>query len=306
MSTETETTLTELPHWIGGAAEPSDGGRTGPVFDPALGIQTKRVAFAGKREVDAAVAAARAAFPGWRETSLARRQAILFRFRELLEARKQDLAEMITSRARQGALRRARRDQPRPGGGRVRDRHRPPHERRVRGAGLHRHRRVTRSGSRWAWSAIISPVQLPGDGAGLVLPDRDRDRQHGGAQAEREGPFGGALAGTAVAGGGAARRRVQRAERRQGGRGRSARASRRGRDLLRRLDPDRPVRVRDRDRQRQARAGAGRSQEPHAGAARRRPRPGRRRGHQRRFRLGRGALHGDQRRRRGRSGRRTS
>ncbi len=97
MSAETKTTVAEVPHWIAGAAEPSDGGRTGPVFDPALGVETKRVAFAGKREVDRAVAAALAAFPAWRETSLARRQAILFRFRELLEARKEELAAVITS-----------------------------------------------------------------------------------------------------------------------------------------------------------------------------------------------------------------
>ncbi|MFZ0218540.1 MAG: CoA-acylating methylmalonate-semialdehyde dehydrogenase [Candidatus Dormiibacterota bacterium] len=93
----TKTALAVLPHWIGGAAFPSASGRTGPVYDPALGVETKRVAFADQRELDAAVAAARAAFPPWRDTSLARRQAILFRFRELLEARKGELAEVITA-----------------------------------------------------------------------------------------------------------------------------------------------------------------------------------------------------------------
>ncbi|MBO0701499.1 MAG: CoA-acylating methylmalonate-semialdehyde dehydrogenase [Candidatus Dormibacteraeota bacterium] len=97
MSTETKTDLAVLPHWIGGAPHPASGGRSGPVFDPALGVETKRVAFAGKSEIDAAVAAARDAFGAWRDTSLARRQAILFRFRELLEARKPELAELITS-----------------------------------------------------------------------------------------------------------------------------------------------------------------------------------------------------------------
>ena len=53
-------------------------------------------------------------------------------------------------------------------------------------------------------------------------------------------------------------------------------------DLLRRLDPDRPLRLRDRHRARQAGAGPRRGEEPHAGAARRRPRPGRRPGGQRR------------------------
>ena len=69
---------------------------------------------------------------------------------------------------------------------------------------------------------IISPVQLPGHGADVVLPDRHRGRQHGGAEAEREGADGGAVDGGAVEGGRAARRGVQRAERRQGRRRRSA------------------------------------------------------------------------------------
>ena len=246
MSTETETTLTELPHWIGGAAEPSDGGRSGPVFDPALGIQTKRVAFAGKREVDRVVAAARAAFPGWRETSLARRQAILFRFRELLEARKQDWRRS-SQRARQGALRRARRDHPRSRGRRVRDRHRPAHERRVLGAGLDRHRRLLAPAAagrgrrssrpstsrRWCRSGSSRSRSRPATRSCSSRARRTRPRRSG---------------WPAVEGGRAARWGVQRAERRQGGRGRAARPSRTcARDLLRRLDPDRPVRLRDRD-----------------------------------------------------------
>jgi malonate-semialdehyde dehydrogenase (acetylating)/methylmalonate-semialdehyde dehydrogenase len=86
-----------VPHWIGGAEYPSASGRTAPVYDPALGIETRRVALADQAEVDAAVASAKAAFPAWSELSLARRQAILFRFRELLDARKGELAQIITS-----------------------------------------------------------------------------------------------------------------------------------------------------------------------------------------------------------------
>jgi malonate-semialdehyde dehydrogenase (acetylating)/methylmalonate-semialdehyde dehydrogenase len=89
--------LPVLPHWIGGAEHPSRSGRTAPVYDPALGIETKRVPLADRAEVDAAVASAKAAFPDWADTSLARRQAIVFKFRELLEARKGELAEIITS-----------------------------------------------------------------------------------------------------------------------------------------------------------------------------------------------------------------
>ncbi|HWG24188.1 CoA-acylating methylmalonate-semialdehyde dehydrogenase [Actinospica sp.] len=86
-----------VPHWIDGAEYPSTSGRTAPVYDPALGVETKRVALADKAEIDAAVASAKAAFPGWSDLSLARRQAVVFKFRELLDARKGELAEIITS-----------------------------------------------------------------------------------------------------------------------------------------------------------------------------------------------------------------
>jgi malonate-semialdehyde dehydrogenase (acetylating)/methylmalonate-semialdehyde dehydrogenase len=86
-----------VPHWIDGDEYPSSSGRTAPVYDPALGAETKRVSLANQAEVDRAVASAQAAFPAWAELSLARRQAILFKFRELLDARKQELAQIITS-----------------------------------------------------------------------------------------------------------------------------------------------------------------------------------------------------------------
>lgn len=89
--------LPVVPHWIAGAERSSSTGPFGDVFDPALGVITKRVAMAGSAEIDAAVAAAKAAFPAWRDLSLARRQAVMFRFRELLDARKRELAEIITS-----------------------------------------------------------------------------------------------------------------------------------------------------------------------------------------------------------------
>ncbi|OUE08076.1 Methylmalonate-semialdehyde dehydrogenase [Clavibacter michiganensis] len=58
---------------------------------------TKEVALADGDEIQRAIASAHAAFPAWRDLSLAKRQAILFRFRELLEAEKGELAEIITS-----------------------------------------------------------------------------------------------------------------------------------------------------------------------------------------------------------------
>jgi len=93
----TEQTLPVVPHWINGAESPSSSGRTSPVYDPALGVVTKNVALANRAEIDAAVASAKAAFPGWRDTSITKRQSILFTFRELLNARKGELAEILTS-----------------------------------------------------------------------------------------------------------------------------------------------------------------------------------------------------------------
>jgi len=91
------TSLPVVPHWIDGAERPSTSGRTAPVFDPALGIETKHVALANAAEINEAIASAKAAFPAWRDLSIAKRQAIMFRFRELLNARKPELAEILTS-----------------------------------------------------------------------------------------------------------------------------------------------------------------------------------------------------------------
>src|ERR671920_1463753 len=89
--------LTHIPHWIEGARREGASGRTGEVTDSATGEVTGEVALASLEEVDAAVAAASAAFPGWRDTSLAKRTAVLFRFRELLNERKGELAQIITA-----------------------------------------------------------------------------------------------------------------------------------------------------------------------------------------------------------------
>ncbi len=86
-----------IPHWIAG--EPTTGASTdrGDVYDPALGTVARRVVLGGAEDVDAAVAAAAAAFPAWRDTSLARRTAVLFAFRERLAARSAELAAILTA-----------------------------------------------------------------------------------------------------------------------------------------------------------------------------------------------------------------
>jgi malonate-semialdehyde dehydrogenase (acetylating)/methylmalonate-semialdehyde dehydrogenase len=93
----TAETLPIVTHWIDGASYESTSSRTADVYDPALGVVTRRVALAGPAEISAAIASAKAAFPAWRDTTLAKRQSVLFKFRELLDARKGELAEIITS-----------------------------------------------------------------------------------------------------------------------------------------------------------------------------------------------------------------
>ena len=85
-----------VSHWVAGKEFQGSGSGRGQVFDPAKGIQTKEVVFADKGDIEAAVAAASNAFPEWRDISLAKRSAIMFRFRELLESKKPELAEIIT------------------------------------------------------------------------------------------------------------------------------------------------------------------------------------------------------------------
>jgi malonate-semialdehyde dehydrogenase (acetylating) / methylmalonate-semialdehyde dehydrogenase len=85
-----------LSHWIDGRSHIGSSTRTGDVFDPATGRVTKQVAFASTEDVDFAVAAASAAFTGWRATSLTERTKVLFRFRELLHERGDELAAIIT------------------------------------------------------------------------------------------------------------------------------------------------------------------------------------------------------------------
>ena len=92
--------MTNLPtvgHFISGHRQPSTSGRTAEVFDPALGVATKHVALANQAEIESAIKSANAVFPAWRDTSLAKRQQVMFAFRELLNARKGELAQIITS-----------------------------------------------------------------------------------------------------------------------------------------------------------------------------------------------------------------
>src|SRR5262249_34584963 len=72
-------------------------GRRGPVYNPATGRQTGAVDFASVEEVAEAVAAAKAALPAWRATSLWRRAEILFRTRQLFDEHREDIARILTA-----------------------------------------------------------------------------------------------------------------------------------------------------------------------------------------------------------------
>jgi len=86
-----------LDHWLNGAAFTGESTRTAPVFNPATGAVQREVRLASTADVDAAVQSAKAAFPEWSGASWAKRQGVMFTFRELLNARKGELAAILTS-----------------------------------------------------------------------------------------------------------------------------------------------------------------------------------------------------------------
>ncbi|MFN8227285.1 MAG: CoA-acylating methylmalonate-semialdehyde dehydrogenase [Mycobacterium sp.] len=86
-----------ISHWLNNTAFQGDSGVTAPVTNPATGQVTGQVALASVEDARTVIDAAAAAFPAWRDTSLTKRTQILFRFRELLNERKGELAEIITS-----------------------------------------------------------------------------------------------------------------------------------------------------------------------------------------------------------------
>ena len=90
------TTPPALHHFVNGECSPGGSNRFGDVYDPASGAIQARVPFATAAEVDAVVQAARAAFAGWADTPPAQRARVLFRFRDLVESRRDEIAELIS------------------------------------------------------------------------------------------------------------------------------------------------------------------------------------------------------------------
>jgi len=96
MSVVSTTTSGVLPMWIDGKAVAASSTRTTNVTNPATGEVVRKAPMANPADVDAAVKAAVKAFPGWRDTPPLRRSRILTRFRELLEAHRDEFAQLIT------------------------------------------------------------------------------------------------------------------------------------------------------------------------------------------------------------------
>ena len=291
--------LGQIGHWIGGAQVAGTSGRTGPVYNPATGEQTKEVAFASVEEVDAAVRAAAAAFPAWRATSLSKRTEIFFRIRELVHDRREDIARILTDehgKVLSDAMGEVQRGLEviefacgiptlMKGGF---------SEQAATGIDVYSIRQplgvvagITPFNfpamvPMWMWAPALAC------GNAFVLKPSEKD------------PSAVSLHGRAAQGGGRAGRRLQRRPGRQGGGRRDPRAPGHRGGELRRLDADRPLHLRERDEARQARPGARRREEPHDRAARRRRRDGGGRCGLGGLRVGRRALHGRLGRARGR------
>ena len=88
--------MATIEHWIGGQFSSGSSNRRGPVYNPATGEQQHEVVLGSIADVDDAVAAAKTAFEDWSQASLSKRTKIMFSFRELVNARTKQLAEIIS------------------------------------------------------------------------------------------------------------------------------------------------------------------------------------------------------------------
>jgi malonate-semialdehyde dehydrogenase (acetylating)/methylmalonate-semialdehyde dehydrogenase len=84
-------------NFVGGDWRKASAAATLPVRNPASGEEIARVPLSSGADVDAAVQAARAAFPMWRDTPAPVRARVLFRLKALLEQHKEDLARLLTT-----------------------------------------------------------------------------------------------------------------------------------------------------------------------------------------------------------------
>jgi len=88
--------MARIPHVIAGE-KITDAERTQPVFNPATGEEQHELSIASVATVEQAIAAAQAALPEWRKTSLTKRANVFFNLRQLLKQRTPELAAIVTS-----------------------------------------------------------------------------------------------------------------------------------------------------------------------------------------------------------------
>jgi len=88
--------VNRIGHWINNKVVLGTSGKSGVVFNPATGEQQAAVDFASVAELDAVIAASKAALPAWRSTSLSRRAEIMFRMRELVDANRKEIANIVS------------------------------------------------------------------------------------------------------------------------------------------------------------------------------------------------------------------
>ncbi|MDG4826499.1 CoA-acylating methylmalonate-semialdehyde dehydrogenase [Asanoa sp. WMMD1127] len=89
--------MRQIPHWINGREVAGTGTRRLPVFDPATGEIQAEVLAATAEEVRTAVQTALAAQPAWRAASLSRRAEVMFRFRDLVDGHRKEIASLLSS-----------------------------------------------------------------------------------------------------------------------------------------------------------------------------------------------------------------
>ncbi len=177
----------DIVHWVDGAELPGRPDGWADVTNPATGQVTGRVALASEADAQQVIAAAAACRPGVGHHLARPAYAGDVRLPRAAQQPQGRARRDHHRRARQGALRRDRRDLARPRGRRVRLRHLPPAQGRPQRGGVHRRRRALQARAARR-RRDHQPLQLPGDGADVVLPHRHRRRQHRRAQAQREGP----------------------------------------------------------------------------------------------------------------------
>jgi malonate-semialdehyde dehydrogenase (acetylating)/methylmalonate-semialdehyde dehydrogenase len=96
MNKPADTNIQTMPLWINGRNQAATSKRQGPVMNPATGAVVRQVPFCNADDIDAAVRAAKAAFPAWRRTPALRRARVLMRYRELVERNREELARLVT------------------------------------------------------------------------------------------------------------------------------------------------------------------------------------------------------------------